>query len=71
MRVNKKILTLVFDFMLSCFDNGVLKLTLVDLVWGGKFTNSKIKNFYDKILKKPSFKKLIQLFSNEESVKSI
>ncbi len=69
MRVNKKISILVFDFMLSCFDNGVLKLTLVDLVWGGKFINSKINNFYDIILEKSNFKKLIQLFSNEEAVK--
>ena len=47
-----------FDFLVTKFDNGRLRLFLVDTLLGEAFVESKIINFYDS-LENPKFHKLL------------
>lgn len=53
----------VFDFLLTSFKKGVLKLFLVDTMLGEKFLNEKINKFYNDLVISRKFKQFIGLFT--------
>ena len=53
----------VFDFLLTSFKKGVLKLFLVDTMLGEKFLNEKINKFFNELLINQKFKEFVGLFA--------